>query len=81
MPTPKRQKFASGIDRHEATFAVSKEEKARRAAEAKLPPRSWMLRKGWQRHGLIGVMEAPKEGQRPVRRSARLAALVTHSLQ
>ena len=71
-PKPRRRPGMSSIEWFELANGYTKENRERAQAEGKLLARTWLLRVGWRRHGLIGVLEAPAE--RPLRRSTRLAA-------
>ena len=78
-PTPKRPRRTPGmssIDWFELANGFTREQQEARNKElnekAKLYPRTWLLKTGWLRHGLIGVQEAPAE--RPLRHTTRLAA-------
>ena len=71
-PKPRRRPGMSSIEWFELANGYTKENRERAQAEGKLLARSWLLRVGWRRHGLIGVLEAPAE--RPLPRSTRLAA-------
>lgn len=76
QPKPRRRPGMNSIEWFELANGWTPAQREEARLRALLAGRSWLLRKGWQRHGPIGVTESPATsacgaGARKARRRAR----------